>query len=123
MNNINIKTNQIGAVQGDVPILRVKSLTRGGKRTNNRIVAMGEVTGHNHVIEGSVECYEVERDLAGQLFRGMEVVVAEGESAYLRHTSDGEHRTIEMMPGIYFIPAPGQQQMEYDGRDERRVKD
>ena len=118
-----IKTNIIGAVQGDVPLLRVDSLTPNGKATENRIVAVGESTGHHHQIVGECERYEVQRSIGGNLFRGLEVVVIDGNPVTLEHTSGGEHFTVEMTSGIYFIPAPGQQQVEYDGENERRVMD
>ena len=70
-----VKANSVGAVQGDVPMIRVDDLTDGGKKTDMRIVAYGESTGHHHEIRGECEVYEVERDVAGNLFRGLEVVV------------------------------------------------
>lgn len=121
--NKTVVTNKIGAVQGDVPILRVDERTPDGKRTTKRIVALGEVTGHHHQIFGDVECYEVSRSVAGTLFPGLEVVVVEGKPARIEHNSGGEHYTIEMTPGVYFIPGPGFQQVEYDGENERRMLD
>lgn len=118
---MNITTNRIGAVQGDVPVLRIDALTDGGTPTERRIVAYGETTGHHHEIQGEVECYEVTRDIAGNLFPGLEVVVT--GPARIVHNSSGEHHAIEMTPGLYFIPAPGFQQVEYDGENERRVLD
>ena len=116
-----IQTNPQGAVQGDVPILRIETLTEGGKLTKNRIVAFGETTGHPHQIKGLVECYEVPRRIGDNLFPGLEIVVI--EPATIEHNSGGEHYTIEMVPGRYFIPGPGFQQVEYDGVNERRVAD
>lgn len=116
-------TSPFGACQGDVPILRVASLSEGATPTKERIVAYGETTGHHHEIIGDVDCFQVVRTLEGQLFKGMEVVVTEGKPAHIFHNGGGEHATIEMTPGIYFIPAPGQQQVEYDGAQERRVMD
>lgn len=118
-----IKSNPVGAVQGDVPIIRVTKRTKGGKRTAKRTVAYGETTGHHHSIVGEVTCYDVTREVGGQLFPGMEIVVVEGKPAHIEHNSNGEHNTIEMTPGIYFIPGPGHQQVEYDGENERRVQD
>ncbi len=115
--------NSIGAVQGDVPIVRISKLTKGGKRTEQRVVALGEVTGHHHQIVGEVDVYEVERKVGGELFPGFEVVVVEGKPATIEHNSGGEHYTVEMTPGLWFIPAPGHQQVEYDGVNERRVMD
>jgi len=118
-----VVVNTVGAVQGDVPILRIQSLTPNGKSTKNRVVAMGEATGHDHHLVGTCERYTVSREIGGQLFRGMEIVVSEGQSVELVHKSNGEHYAIEMTPGLYFIPAPGQQQVEYDGEAERRILD
>jgi len=113
---------KLGGVQGDVPILRVDSLTPGGKPTKNRIVAYGEGTGHHHEIQGDCDVMEVERDIAGQLFKGLEVIVTEDKPGQLYHKSGGEHDTIELTPGLYFIPTDTQQ-VEYDGENERRVAD
>lgn len=113
-----MKTNRFGAVQGDVPIIKIAKLSDNAKKTNNRTVAYGEVTGHHHTIYGECEVYETKREIEGQLFPGLEVVVT--ETVELRHQ---EHDTIEMIPGIYFIPSPGHQQVEYDGENERRVLD
>jgi len=116
-------TNEFGGVQGDVPILRVDELTPGGKPTIVRVVALGEATGHHHEIKGDCQVLEVKRVIDGVLFPGFEIVVREENQVHLYHKSDGEHDIVEMAPGFYFIPAPGHQQVEYDGENERRVLD
>lgn len=118
-----IVSNKVGAVQGDVPILRLAALPAGTKPTQTRIVAYGETTGHHHEVVGVCERYEVETTLAGQLFKGLAVVVTDGHPVRLHHNSDGDHADIELLPGVHFIPATGFQQVEYDGADERRVMD
>lgn len=107
------KTNRLGAVQGDVPIIRIDRLPEDAKPTENRIVAYGETTGHNHQVQGVKEAYE---NPAGFYF-----VVAPDEKAEMVHTSNGDHGTIEMAPGLYFVPRVTQ--VEYDGEMERRVAD
>lgn len=116
-----VKIGELGAPQGDVPILRVQNRTPG-KPTTQRIVAYGESTGHHHEIQGKCEVVEVERDFYGQLFKGLEVIVTEEKPGWLYHKSGGEHYTIEFTPGIYFIPTETQQ-VEYDGSKERRIAD
>lgn len=116
------QVGKLGAPQGDVPVLRIDSLTPGGKPTDKRIVAYGEATGHHHEIRGECEVLEVERDIAGQLFKGLEVVVTPDKPGELYHKSKGDHYTIKFTPGIYFIPTDIHQ-VEYDGRHERRVLD
>jgi hypothetical protein len=122
---VNKKTNRIGAVQGDVPLLRIEARTPGGKVTKERIVALGEVTGHDHRIVGNCEVYDVEREIGWRLFPGKEVKVADGSSVYLVHNSGPvpEHTKIQIMPGLTFIPAPGHQQVEYWFEEERAVAD
>lgn len=114
--------NKLGGVQGDVPVTTVDSLTPGGKLTARRIVAYGESTGHHHELIGECDVYEVKRDVGGQLFEGLEVVVVEDKPVQLFHKSNGEHLPLQLVPGIYFIPLEIQQ-VEYDGSKERRIAD
>ena len=117
-----VKLGKYGGVQGDVPILTIPGHDPKAIPTTNRIVAVGEATGHHHQIVGECDRYESTREIGGQLFKGMEIVVG-NSPVTIEHNSGGEHYTIEMSPGIYFIPAPGKQQVEYDGARERRVRD
>ena|SRR5271157_382643 len=102
----------IGAVQGDVPILKIAKLPEDARprKDNNRIVAYGEVTGHNHIVE-EAKMYE---DGLGNLFALVE------KSTHLLHQ---EHGAIILDPGIYQFGQNGTQQVEYDGEEERRVID
>jgi hypothetical protein len=105
-------SNKIGAVQGDVPILRIDALPANAKprKDNNRIVAYGEVTGHHHVIE-QAQMYD---DDLGNLF-----ALVEQPTRILHH----EHGAIILAPGVYQIGQAGINQVEYDGEEERRVLD
>lgn len=115
-------TNSLGGVQGDVPIRKISDLTPSGKPSNIRIVAYGEATGHHHELRGDCDVFEVQRKVAGQLFKGLEVVVTDDHPVELWHKSNGEHDAITLAPGYYFIPTDVQQ-VEYDGENERRVYD
>ncbi len=108
-----VKTSKLGAIQGDVPILRVAEIPADAKPSKNRRVAEGETTGHNHEVRGEVQMYE---SLAGYFFE-----VAVGKPVEIVHTSNGEHDAIEMTPGVYFVPREAQ--VEYDGEKERRAMD
>lgn len=116
------KIGPLGGVQGDVPIIAVENQSENGKATKQRIVAYGEQTGHHHEIRGECEVFEVERNIANQLFVGLEVIVAPEKEVEIFHKSNGEHDTIQLMPGVWFIPTDIQQ-VEYDGAKERRVTD
>ncbi|MDE2439055.1 MAG: hypothetical protein KGN01_06750 [Patescibacteria group bacterium] len=96
--------------QGDV-LLRKVSKIKGGKvysEVKDKILARGEVTGHNHRIEGAKA--RVLRSASGQLLVELE------EPAKLVHE---EHGTIELEAGNYEVI----RQREYDPIKERLVSD
>lgn len=107
-----MKANKFGFVQGDVIAHYIQALPKDAKPTKQRIVAYGESTGHHHIVEGVQTAYENPQ--------GFYFVVAPEETATLVHIGN-DHDTIEMIPGIVFIPR--ESQVEYDGAEERRVLD
>jgi hypothetical protein len=107
-----MKANKLGFVQGDVVGHYVIKLPKNAKPTKQRVVAHGESTGHNHIVEGVMVAYENPQ--------GFYFVIASDEIATLTHVGN-DHDTIEMIPGIVFIPR--ESQVEYDGEEERKVRD
>jgi hypothetical protein len=107
-----IQAGDKGAVQGDVPFLKIEKLPLNVRRRtgNNRIVALGEVTGHHHVVE-SATMYE---DGFGNLFALVD------KPTRLLHQ---EHGAIVLEPGIYQFGLNGINQVEYVGEEERRALD
>ena len=108
--------NFVGAVQGDVPIRKIESIPSGAKKTKRCIVAYGEATGHHHTLVGECELYETQVEM----FPGIVFVVPKNSQVELTHP---EHDTIVFAEGVWFVPDPGYQQVEYDGENERRVLD
>ncbi len=104
------KANEIGGVQGDVPFLKISALPEGARPRKSRIVALGEATGHHHVIE-KAKMYE---DGFGNLF-----ALVDKPTRLLHH----EHAPIILEPGVYQFGEKGVYQVEYDGEEERRVID
>jgi len=102
-----VSAGELGALQGDVGIVRIPKLPEGLKRMENNIVALGEVTGHHHILETEAEVYT---DAVGNLFALVDQPVK------IQHH---EHAAITLVPGCYAIS----QQVEYDGAEERRVLD
>lgn len=102
-------TNGFG-VQGDVPIVRRDALPAGCKPVKGNILRDGEVTGHHHIVDASVEKFQLYTSPTGELWMELFADVA------IRHQ---EHGTLIMPPGVYVIP----EQVEYDGAEERRVLD
>ena len=104
MKNKIVRQSQAGGFQGDVLLLRIDALPNGAKLRKGkeaRILARGEVTGHNHILEGDVEVY----DLAGQFFakvlEGGAKLVHGGKDA----KTDFDHFQQKYQPGLYvYIP-------------------
>ena len=95
-----------GGFQGDVAFVPIKEIPKGAKKVKSRILALGEATGHHHVLTEECQAYE----LAEQLF------FKAGVGAKLMHQ---EHDVEIIAPGTYRVI----RQVEYDGEEERRVMD
>lgn len=109
------KANKIGLVQGDVPSRYVKALPKDAKKRKSKVVALGEVTGHHHVVEiveGNAELYD---DALGNLFMLVKspVKILHQEHGYGLYTE----------PGVVQFGLAGQMQVEYVGEEERRARD
>lgn len=110
--NHQINVGELGGVQGDVPFLKIGELPANAtpRKGNNRIIALGEVTGHHHVVE-KAKMFE---DGLGNLF-----ALVEKPTRLLHH----EHGAIVLDPGVYQFGLNGVHQVEYSGEEERRVLD
>lgn len=119
-----------GGMHGDVGMLPISKLPKGAKRIKGNKIALGETTGHHHILDvPGVELYEVqaseldqsEVDVKGlqELF-GADVVVTIAvvpeANTPLRHQ---EHGTQIYQPGPYFVP----RQFEFPMGEPRRVED
>lgn len=51
-------TQQIRGHQGDVQFANIKSLPKGAVKIQNKPLALGEHSGHMHVLTGEVELFE-----------------------------------------------------------------
>lgn len=99
-------------IQGDVPAMYVDALPNGAVKCKDNVIALGEVTGHSHVVEGGTKYV-----LGNQVF----VVVEEGQTALQLHN---KHDAWILNPGvIQYTDARGTMQREYLGDEERRVLD
>jgi len=70
--------------QGDVLIKQVSGLPAGAKKVNNRPIAYGEHSGHQHVLTGDVEMFEIE---------GRLVAVVGSDGARLQHIHESKMTT------------------------------
>jgi len=102
--------NRIDTIARHGDILLKKTNDVVGKRTNNRTLALGEVTGHHHTLYGGVITSYEEKD---------EVKVLEvKKETSLEHQ---EHKPIKVAPGLYKVF----RKIEHDpfGEAMRRVRD
>lgn len=115
-------------IQGDVLFLRVREIediseTFKDQETHDAIVALGETTGHKHVMEDIIfvddSGVQPDGDLAGELFRAaserieseqQEIVAAVvvPDKGRVRHLDadeepTGEHNDLELPPGGYIV--------------------
>lgn len=54
------KTNLLQGHQGDVQFKQIKNLPANVKKIANKPIALGEHSGHMHILTGDVELFEVE---------------------------------------------------------------
>lgn len=73
----------IKGMQGDVQFKQVKDLPAGAKKVSNRPIALGEHSGHQHVLTGDVDMYEIE---------GRLVAVVGSDGARLQHCHESNFK-------------------------------
>jgi len=71
--------------QGDVQFKQVEKLPAGAKKVSNRPIAYGEHSGHQHVLTGDVEMFEIEGKL---------VAVVGSDGARLQHIHESNMTTV-----------------------------
>lgn len=96
-------------IQGDVCGKRLGKLPEGLKPVNSSVIALGEATGHHHVLTGA----QLFTDEFGNLFAKVDKPVM------LLHQ---EHAPW-IVQGIWQFGERGIFQVEYDGEEERRAMD
>ena len=114
--------------QGDVPLVLDKNgKVRGKKReiVGRVVLARGESSGHEHVILGKAEVYdlptpEIVLGYKGAMSATMILVNGKAQLAHLvGNLPTGEHNSIELDPGLYWQLT----QWEYKPEAIRRVAD
>lgn len=70
--------------QGDVQFAQVAKLPTGAKKVENKPIAYGEHSGHQHVLTGDVDMYEIDGKL---------VAVVGGDGARLQHIHESKMTT------------------------------
>lgn len=93
--------------QGDILIVKMPQLPPQRKGLETRIVAHGELTGHNHRIEGEAQLYADDRN---------NLWIHAQQPFDLVHD---EHDAIHIPEGVYYVI----RQREYDEGEIRYVRD
>lgn len=73
------KTDPIKGHQGDVQFSTIASLPKGAVPVKNKPIALGEQSGHMHVLTGDVQMFE---------FEGRIITVVGGDGARLQHVHE-----------------------------------
>lgn len=80
-----MKKQLVRGHQGDVQFKQVSNLPAGAKKVTNRPIAYGEHSGHQHVLTGDVEMFEIDGNL---------VAVVGGDGARLQHIHESKMTTV-----------------------------
>lgn len=124
-------TIELIARQGDVYIFRAPDGDKPGEEippTQKLVVlALGESTGHMHVVRGGTaklfQRSETARTRGFDWAAGDRLLTIKGGGAELTHEKagalTGEHATVNLPPGDYVVRI----QREWTGEDERTVQD
>jgi hypothetical protein len=80
--------NQIKSHQGDVQMITISSLPAGAKQIEKKPIALGEHSGHQHVITGDYEMFE---DSEGNLFAAIG-----NDGAFLQHIHESNFKGFKM---------------------------
>ncbi len=99
--------------QGDVLLVPVAAVPNGATKTDNRVLVMGEVTGHSHRITGQVSVYKWKSP--AQSWRDEETYLSVTDAELVHE----EHGPIQVPSGIYQV----RRQREYDPARARFVMD
>lgn len=99
---------QIKGHQGDVGFKTVKSLPKGAKKIANKPIALGEHSGHMHIVTGDVEMFEhdgkvfaaVGRDGA-RLQHIHESRLTKGALSSTREIEKADHHSHLLPEGVY----------------------
>lgn len=97
-------------IQGDVFGEYINALPSGCKPVKSNIIALGESTGHHHIVEEA----KTFTDAFGNLFSLVE------KTTHLLHQ---QHEAWVLHPGVIQWGERGVMQVEYSGEEERRATD
>lgn len=93
--------------QGDVQFKSIKTMPAGARRIAHKPIALGEHSGHEHIVTGDVELFE---------FEGKLIAVVGSDGAMLQHVHESnfngnynskkviekaDHRPLPLEPGTY----------------------
>lgn len=94
--------------QGDVQFRQISELPNAVKLISNRPIAYGEHSGHQHVLTGDVQMFEVEGRIVAQVGQGKarlqhihESQLHEGCLELVREMQKADHDSHLLEPGVY----------------------
>lgn len=95
------KTKSVKGHQGDVQFKELSGLPKGAKRIGNKPIALGEHSGHEHILTGDVKLFE---------FKGTIYAAVGNDGAMLQHVHesnfDGNYKTKKVIEKADHKPIP-----------------
>lgn len=90
---------------GDLLLVRVDKVPRGAKKTNNRILAMGEATNHAHRLDGGRVCVYENPNFGSQPPTTYVEIVDPATLVHVDLTTEekADHNPIDLPIGIYMV--------------------
>lgn len=125
-------------VQGDVILKKIDALPKGVKKLKTKILQESEVTGHHHQFkeDAAVDVYAlsdlpITEQNINRVTPDFKKYIVVDNVAYLYHgkqfeydpnpTGSGDHKAIEMPPGIYSVGIA--REWNYEANEEAYVVD
>lgn len=99
--------NQIKGHQGDVQFRSIKSLPKGAVKIEQKPVALGEHSGHQHIVTGDYEMYEYEGKILtvvgsdGATLQHVHESRFDGNYASKKVIEKADHNPIPLKEGVY----------------------
>ena len=97
----------INGMQGDVQFKSIKSIPSGAVKIKHKPIALGEHSGHEHIITGDVELFEFEGRIYaavgsdGAMLQHVHESNFKGNYASKKVLEKADHKPLPLEPGVY----------------------
>ena len=99
--------NTIRGMQGDVQFRTIKVLPKEAVKINHKPIALGEHSGHEHIVTGDVELFELNGKVYaavgsdGAMLQHVHESRFNGDYSTKKVIEKADHKPIPLKPGVY----------------------